>query len=89
MRAVLDRVVLKRKEKPEKEGAIYLPDQHTEIPNEGEVVSVGPNVTLNVKVGDTVIFKWCEGSWVQEGDDWLFSIEERFLLGVKESGHVA
>ena len=67
-RPLHDRVVIKRIEAEEKTtGGIIIPDTAKEKPQQGEVIAVGPGerdesgklVSIDVKVGDRVLFgKW-------------------------------
>lgn len=84
-----DRVLVKRVEEENTTAAgIILPDSSKEKPSEGEVVAVGPGYlgqdgsyrSLEVKVGDKVLFEKWGGTDVKvEGDDLLIMKEEKIL----------
>ena len=88
-----DRVVVKRLESDEKtSGGIIIPDTAKEKPSEGEVVAVGPgkvsdsgeSVSMNVSVGDTVIFGQYGGNEIKlDGEEYLI-LSERDIFGVVE-----
>ena len=81
-----DRVVIERvAEETKTAGGIIIPDGHTEKPAKGTVVSVGPGkrakdgsfMTLDVKVGDTILFGKYAGTEVKvEGKEYLIMREE-------------
>jgi chaperonin GroES len=82
-RPLHDRVLVRRVEAEERTPAgIIIPDTAKEKPVEGEVLAVGPGardeagriVTLDVKVGDRILF----GKWA--GTDVLIDGEERLIL---------
>jgi chaperonin GroES len=91
VRPLQDRVLVKRLEEETKTaGGIIIPDNHTEKPIQGEVVSVGPGYrnqdgsfrALEVKAGDKVLFGKYAGTDVKvEGADFLI-MKEDDLLGV-------
>ncbi|NUB25210.1 co-chaperone GroES [Azospirillum brasilense] len=94
-RPLHDRVLLKRVAAEEKTpGGIIIPDTAKEKPVEGEVLAVGPGArdeagrvqTLDVKVGDRVLFGKWSGTEVRiEGEDRLI-LKESDILGVIERG---
>jgi chaperonin GroES len=88
-----DRVVLRSlaRESVTKSG-IVLPDTAKEKPQEGEVVAVGPGkfldngtrTTLEVKVGQRVLFAKYSGTEVKiEGEEYLI-LHESDILGIVE-----
>ena len=91
VRPLQDRVLVKRLEEETKTaGGIIIPDNHTEKPIQGEIVSVGPGYrnqdgsfrALEVKAGDKVLFGKYAGTDVKvEGADYLI-MKEDDLLGV-------
>jgi chaperonin GroES len=91
VRPLQDRVLVKRLEEETKTaGGIIIPDNHTEKPVQGEIVSVGPGYrnqdgsfrALEVKAGDKVLFGKYAGTDVKvEGADYLI-MKEDDLLGV-------
>ena len=86
LRPLHDRVIVKRLEEEKKSaGGIIIPDQAAEKPVRGEVIAVGPgkkddngkNISLDVKVGDIVLFGKYSGSEVKvEGQDYLVMRED-------------
>ena len=92
-RPLHDRVVVKRiAEDAKTAGGIIIPDTVQEKPQEGEVVAVGPGalnedgkrVTLDVKVGDRVLFgKWSGTEVKVDGED-LLIMKESDIMGVVE-----
>ena len=92
-RPLHDRVVVKRLEDDVKTaGGIIIPDTAKEKPQRGEVIAVGPGArdesgkvnTLDVKVGDRVLFgKWSGTEVKIEGVDYLI-MKESDVMGVIE-----
>jgi len=78
-----DRVVILPEEEAETmRGPLYIPDTAKEKPTQGEVLAVGPGriekgerVTMDVGVGDTVIYGKYSGTPYQVGDDELIIIK--------------
>jgi chaperonin GroES len=91
IRPLHDRVVVKRIEQSEqKQGSLYIPDSAKEKPQEGEVVAVGKGKrddkgdvhTLDVKVGDRILFGKYSGSDIKmDGEEYLIMREDE-ILGV-------
>lgn len=91
LRPLQDRVLVQRVEEETKTaGGIIIPDNHTEKPLRGKIVSTGPGYlkddgsfrALDVKAGDTVIFGKYAGTEVKvEGTDYLI-MKEDDILGV-------
>jgi chaperonin GroES len=90
-----DRVVVKPKGREETtKSGIVLPDTAGEKPQQGEVLSIGPGrqldngtrVTLDLKVGDTVLFAKYSGTEFKLEDDDLLILSERDILAVIENG---
>src|SRR3981081_766231 len=92
-RPLHNRVLVKRIEVQEKTpGGIIIPDTAKEKPVEGEVLAVGPGVrdetgtvrSLDVKVGDHVLFgKWAGTEVIIDAEDRLI-LKEADILGVVE-----
>ena len=87
-----DRVVLKQlvAEETTKSG-IVLPGQSKEKPQQAEVVAVGPGgvvdgkeVTMQVKVGDQVIFSKYSGTEVEVEDEKYVIVKQNDILAVIE-----
>jgi chaperonin GroES len=92
-RPLHDRVLVRRIEGEETTpGGIIIPDTAKEKPVEGEVLAVGAGareengriVSLDVKVGDRVLFgKWAGTDVIIDGEDRLI-LKEADFLGVIE-----
>lgn len=87
-----DRVVLKQlvAEETTKSG-IVLPGQAKEKPQQAEVVAVGPGgvvdgkeVTMQVKVGDKVIFSKYAGTEVKLEEEEFIVVKQNDILAVVE-----
>ena len=93
-RPLHDRVVVKRVEAEQKTaGGIIIPGTAQEKPQEGEVIAVGPGardesgklVSLDVKVGDRVLFgKWSGTEVKIDGQD-LLIMKESDIMGIVET----
>ena len=89
VRPLHDRLVVRRiEEKETAKGGIIIPDTAKEKPQEGEVVAVGngkvldngTKATLDVKVGDKILFGKYSGTEIKiEGEDVLILREEEVL----------
>ena len=87
-----DKVVLKQllAEETTKSG-IVLPGQAKEKPQQAEVVAVGPGgvvdgkeVTMQVKVGDKVIYSKYAGTDVKLGDDEYIVVKQTDIVAIVE-----
>ena len=87
-----DRVVLKQllAEETTKSG-IVLPGQAKEKPQQAEVIAVGPGgnvdgkeVTMQVKVGDKVIYSKYSGSEIKLEDDEYIVVKQNDILAIVE-----
>jgi chaperonin GroES len=90
-----DRVVVKPKDRDETtKSGIVLPDTAGERPQQGEVRAVGPGrvldsgtrASLDIQVGDTVLFAKYSGTEFKLDDDDLLIFSERDILAVIENG---
>lgn len=93
-RPLQDRVLVRRIEEEEKTaGGIIIPDSAKEKPAEGEIVATGPGayndqgklITLDVKVGDRILFGKWSGTEVKVEDEELLIMKESDILGVIEN----
>lgn len=84
-----DRVVIKPSDEEEvTKGGLVLPDTAKEKPQEGEVLAVGPGrvddsgkrVSMEVKVGDKVVFSKYSGTEFTEEEDDLLIVRESDIL---------
>ena len=85
-----DRVVIRRVEEKGDalRGGLYIPDSAKEKPQEGEVMAVGKGkrledgklVTLDVQVGDRILFGKYSGNDITiEGTDYMIMREDEIL----------
>lgn len=88
-----DRVIIRRIEEGEQvRGGIIIPDSAKEKPQEGEVIAVGEGKykedgsrqTLDVKVGDRVLFGKYSGSEIKIDGEELMMMREDEILGIIE-----
>lgn len=93
IRPLHDRVVVRRlEEETTTAGGIVLPDSAAEKPSQGEILAVGPGKlldsgdrqTLDVKVGDKVIFGQYGGNTVKIEGEELLILGESEIFGVLE-----
>lgn len=87
-----DRVVIKQlvAEETTKSG-IVIPGQAKEKPQQAEVIAVGPGgvvdgkeVTMQVKVGDKIIFSKYSGTEIKLEEDELIIVKQSDILAVVE-----
>jgi chaperonin GroES len=92
LQPLADRLVVKPTQKEEMtKGGIYLPDTAKEKPQEGEVVAVGPGrmtedgkrITMDIKVGDKVIYSKYGGSEIKIDDVEMIILRESDILAKK------
>jgi chaperonin GroES len=89
IRPLRDRIIVKRTEEEEKtKGGIIIPDTAKEKPVEGRVIAVGEGrinkdgkkISLEVKVGDRVLFAKYGGTEVKiDGEEHLMMREDDIL----------
>ena len=86
-----DRVIVRRIEEGEQvRGGIIIPDTAKEKPQEGEVIAAGAGKyktdgtrqTLDVKVGDRVLFGKYSGSEIKVDGEELLIMREDDILGI-------
>jgi chaperonin GroES len=91
IRPLHDRVIVKRVDQERKTASgIVIPDNAAEKPDQGEIVAVGPGKrddsgkvnTLDVKVGDRVLFGKYSGQTVKVEGEELLVMREEDLMGV-------
>ena len=93
-----DRVLVRRVESDEKtKGGLIIPDNAKEKPAEGEVVAVGAGardedgarISMDVKVGDRILFgKWSGTEVTIDGTEMLI-MKESDILGIVEDTAVS
>ncbi len=92
LQPLADRVVVKPIEREEvTKGGIVLPDTVKEKPQEGEVIAVGPGrlsedgkrMTMDVKVGDIVIYAKYGGTEIKIEEEELVILRESDILARK------
>ena len=87
-----DKIVLKQLEAEETtKSGIVLPGQAKEKPQEAEVIAVGPGgmvdgkeVTMQVKVGDQVIYSKYAGNEVKLDDEEYIIVKQSDILAIVE-----
>ncbi|MBQ3783649.1 MAG: co-chaperone GroES [Lachnospiraceae bacterium] len=87
-----DKVVLKQLEAEETtKSGIVLPGQAQEKPQQAEVIAVGPGgvvdgkeVTMQVKVGDKVIYSKYAGTDVKLGDEEFIVVKQNDIVAIVE-----
>jgi chaperonin GroES len=93
-----DRVIVRRIEESEQvRGGIIIPDTAKEKPQEGEVIAVGEGKykddgsrqTLDVRVGDRVLFGKYSGSEIKIDNEEYLIMREDEILGVIERAGAA
>jgi chaperonin GroES len=93
IRPLHDRVIVQRIEEEAKtKGGIIIPDTAKEKPQEGKVIAVGPGkilengtkTTLDVKVGDKILFGKYSGSEIKIDGEEFIMMREDDILGVIE-----
>src|SRR5438128_6956922 len=99
IRPLHDRVIVKRIEEGEQmRGGIIIPDSAKEKPQEGEVLAAGlgkyredgTRQTLDVKVGDRVLFgKYSSSEIKVDGEELLIMREDEILGIIKRAGAAA
>ncbi len=92
LQPLADRLVVKPIEREEvTKGGIVLPDTAKEKPQEGKVIAVGPGrlsedgkrITMDVKVGDIVIYARYGGQEYKIDDEEVIILEEKQILAKK------
>ena len=93
-----DRVLVRRIESDEKtKGGLIIPDNAKEKPAEGEIVGVGAGardedgsrISMDVKVGDRILFgKWSGTEVTIDGTEMLI-MKESDILGIIEDDAVS
>jgi chaperonin GroES len=93
IRPLHDRVIVKRLEEERMSaGGIVLPDSATEKPSQGEIMAIGNGKildngeirSLDVKVGDTVLFGKYAGNEVKVEGEEVIVMREEDIMGVVE-----
>jgi chaperonin GroES len=91
IRPLHDRVIVKRLDNERKTASgIVIPDSAAEKPDQGEIMAVGPGkrdengkiITLDVKVGDKVLFGKYSGQTVKVDGEELLVMREEDIMGV-------
>ena len=91
IRPLHDRVIVKRLEDERKTASgIVIPDNAAEKPDQGQILAVGPGkrdengkpVSLDVKVGDRVLFGKYAGQTVKVDGEELLVMREEDIMGV-------
>jgi len=91
IRPLADRVVVQPMDTEEKkQGGIIIPDTAKEKPQQGKIVAVGPGkisesgqkISMEVKVGDVVLYGKYSGTEVTVDDEELLIMRESDILAV-------
>ena len=90
IRPLGDRVVVKVVKEEKTAGGLVLPDNAQEKPQTGEVLAVGPGkildngsrTTVDVQMGDKVLFAKYSGTEVKLDGETYLLIAEKDILGV-------
>jgi chaperonin GroES len=85
-----DRVVVKALEETEQmRGGLFIPDTAKEIPQQGEIIAVGPGryeegkrVPMDLKVNDRVLYGKYSGTEVTIDDEQYLILRESDVLAV-------
>jgi chaperonin GroES len=90
---LFDNVLIRPEEAQTKTGSgIYLPDSAKEKPQKGTVMAVGPGgidsngktISMQVKVGDKVMYKkWGGNELKVNGEEWTV-VEQKDILAIVE-----
>ncbi len=92
-RPLHDRILVRRIESEEKtKGGIIIPDTAKEKPQEGEVIAVGAGardetgrvLSLDVQVGDRILFGKWSGTEIKVNGEDLLIMKESDVLGIIE-----
>src|SRR5580765_3018650 len=98
IRPLHDRVIVKRLEEERKTASgIVIPDTAAEKPDQGEVMAVGSGRiledgkvrSLDIKVGDRILFGKYSGQTVRVKNDDLLVMREEDIMGVVEGSQAA
>jgi len=92
IKPLFDRILIKQVEAQETtKSGIVLPGNAKEKPQEAEVLAVGPGgvvdgkeVTMQVKVGDRVIYSKYSGTEVKVGDEECIIVKQSDVLAIIE-----
>ncbi len=88
IRPLGDNVVIKRLEPEEKtKGGIILTSANKEVPQIAEVLAVGPgtdDTTMEVEVGEKVVFKRYGGTEIEMDGEELIIVPQSDILAVLE-----
>ena len=83
MKPLHDKVLVRRvEEATQTASGIFIPDSSKEKPAEGEVVAIGTDKDLTVKIGDKVLFEKWGGTEVKVGGEDLLIMKEEKILGI-------
>jgi len=92
IRPLHDRVIIERIEERTTAGGIVIPETAGDKPQRGKVVAAGPGkkqdgkvMSLDVKVGDEVLFAKYSGTEVKVEGTELLVMREEDIMGVVES----
>ncbi len=91
IRAIMDRIIVRRAEAETKVGNLYVADESVEKPAEGIVLAVGPGKYVEgqlqkptISVGERIVFGKFSGAEVKVGFETLLVLREEDIFLVKE-----
>jgi len=93
VRPLHDRILVRRKEaETQTAGGIYLPGNTAEKPQQAEVLAVGPGarndagdfISLEIKVGDNVLFGKYSGTEIDVNGEECLILSEKDILAIIE-----
>ncbi|MDX9757551.1 MAG: co-chaperone GroES [Bacteroidota bacterium] len=91
LKPLADRVIVRALEAEEKTaGGLYIPDTAKEKPQQGEIVAVGPGkiaddgkkISMELKVGDKVLYGKYSGTEVTVGGDDYLIMRENDIFAI-------
>ena len=85
IKAIKNRIFIKKDEQPEKIGSIYVPKTEGQYapPYSGTILSVGSEIEdSDYKVGSRVLFHDLAGTEFKYNDDTIFSIRENDVTAI-------
>ena len=85
IKAIKNRIFIKKDELPEKIGSIYVPKTEGQYapPYSGTIISIGGDTEdLDYKVGSRVLFHDLAGTEFKYGGDTIFSIRENDVTAI-------
>ncbi len=91
IKAIKNRIFLKKDKFPEKIGTIYVPELKGQYapPYAGTVISVGPDVKdQDYQIGLRILFHDLAGVEFEVNDETIFSIRENDILAIVDNKNI-